>query len=135
MPSRYRALVIYSLLLAAAAGTWLVADLRAAAMFPPWWAAALCVLGNLFVWQFSLKAPRVRLISMERIPRSDCCSSSKHRSLLRSAQARVGIIRGIHNAAMTTLMPLVAGRIYLALGDQHPLTALRCSGASRPGDW
>jgi diguanylate cyclase (GGDEF)-like protein len=142
MPSRYRALVVYSLLLAAATGTWLVADLRNAAAFPPWWAVALCIAGNLFVWQFGLKAPRVGLISMERIPQiglllvldapiaaSICAVASAIWPLFNREYShgslRVGFIRGIHNAAMTALMLLVAGAIYSALGGQHPLQLLQ----------
>jgi diguanylate cyclase (GGDEF)-like protein len=142
MPSRYRALVVYSLLLAALAGTWLVADLRDGAAFPPWWGVALCVIANLFVWQFGLKAPRIGLISMERIPQiglllvleapvaaSICAAASFMWPLFNReyshGSARVGLLRGIHNAAMTTLMMLVAGRIYLELGGEHPITELR----------
>jgi diguanylate cyclase (GGDEF)-like protein len=144
MPSRYRALVVYSLFLAALAGMWLIADLRDAASFPPWWAVTLCVIANLFVWQFGLKAPRIGLISMERIPQiglllvleapvaaSICAAASFMWPLFNREYShgsmRVGLLRGIHNAAMTTLMMLVAGRIYLELGGQHPLTALHIS--------
>src|SRR5688572_29447791 len=67
MLSRYRALVVYSLLLTVVAAAWLAHEMRGAS-FPTWWAIVLCVVGNLFVWQFGLKAPRIGLISMERIP-------------------------------------------------------------------
>jgi diguanylate cyclase (GGDEF)-like protein len=37
---------------------------------------------------------------------------------------QVGALRGVHNAAMTALMLLAAGQVYLALGGRHPLTGL-----------
>src|SRR5262245_42561349 len=123
MPSRYRSLVVYSVLLAALAGTWLATELSGAASFPPWWAVALCVVARLFVWQFGLRAPRIGLISMERIPQiglplvldapiatSICAVASFAWPLFNREYShgslRVGLLRGIHNAAMTTLMML-----------------------------
>lgn len=141
MPSRYRALVVYSLLLFVVAATWLASELEAGASFPPWWVVVLCVVANLFVWQFGLKAPHIGLISMERIPQiglllvleapvaaSICALASFTWPLFNREYShgswRVGCLRGIHNAAMTVLMLLVAHRIYAALGGQHPLTSL-----------
>jgi diguanylate cyclase (GGDEF)-like protein len=139
--SRYRSLVIYSLLLALVAGTWLVTEFERSAGLPPWWVIALCVVGNLFVWQFGLKAPRIGLISMERIPQiglllvleapaaaSICAVASFLWPLLNREYShgsyRVGLLRGLHNAAMTVLMVLVAHRVYIELGGAHPLAAL-----------
>ena len=36
--------------------------------FPAWWVILLCIGACLFVWQFGLRAPRLGLISMERLP-------------------------------------------------------------------
>ena len=141
MPSRYRALVVYSLLLAVIAAAWLAYEFRGGASFPSWWAIVLCVVANLFVWQFGLKAPRIGLISMERIPQIGlllivdapiaaciCAAASLLWPLLNReyshGSSRVGLLRGIHNAAMTILMLLVAHRIYVQLGGVHPLAAL-----------
>ncbi|HVF15515.1 MAG TPA: hypothetical protein VNA21_01345, partial [Steroidobacteraceae bacterium] len=68
MPSRYRALVVYSLLLAAVAVTWLIREFDRGVAFPSWWVVLFGIAASLFVWQFGLKAPRIGLISMERIP-------------------------------------------------------------------
>lgn len=139
--NRYRSLVVYSLVLAAVAAAWLVHELGSGAAVLPWWAVALCVAGNLFVWQFGLRAPRIGLISMERVPQIGlllaidapvaacvCATASFLWPLINREYShgswRVGLLRGIHNAAMTTLMLLVAHRIYLELGGQHPLRAL-----------
>lgn len=141
MPSRYRSLVVYSLLLAALAGAWLAHELRDGANFPPWWASALCVVASLFVWQFGLRAPRVGLISMERVPQVGlllvvdapvaaviCASASLAWPLINREYShgslRVGALRGVHNASMTALMLLVAGQVYQTLGGRHPLDHL-----------
>ena len=141
MPSRYRSLVVYSLLLAALATTWLVHELRDGVQLPTWWATGLCIAGSLFVWQFGLQAPRIGLISMERIPQIGlllvvdtpvaaliCGAASfvwplfnreySHGSL------RIGALRGLHNASMTALMLLTAGYVYAAWGGRHPLDDL-----------
>lgn len=144
MPPRYRALVVYSGLLALVAGTWLVYELRAETYFPSPWVIALCVVASLFVWQFGVKAPRVGLISMERIPQiglllildaaaaaSICAFASFLWPLINREYShgswRVGLLRGVHNAAMTVLMLLVADRMYTQLGGQHPLVSLGMS--------
>jgi diguanylate cyclase (GGDEF)-like protein len=141
MPPRYRTLVVYSLLLAMLAAAWLAYELGGAARFPPWWAMGLCVAGNVFVWQFGLRAPRMGLISMERVPQiglllvvdapvaaSICAVASFLWPLINREYSqgswRVGLLRAVHNAAMTVLMMLVAHRIYVALGGQHPLVDL-----------
>jgi len=68
MRSRYGTLAIYSILLACvAAGALLLASLRGAE-FPAWWVVLLGIGACLFVWQFGLRAPRLGLISMERLP-------------------------------------------------------------------
>ena len=38
-------------------------------------------------------------------------------------------LRAIHNASMTALMLLLAGRAYLACGGRHPLTGLLATDA------
>jgi len=40
---------------------------------------------------------------------------------------RVAMLRGVHNAAMTALMILLAGQVFVALGGHHPLRALTLS--------
>src|SRR5262245_20289386 len=68
MRSRYGTLAIYSMLLACAAAGSLVAALLQGDDFPAWWVVFLGVAACLFVWQFGLRAPRLGLISMERVP-------------------------------------------------------------------
>lgn len=70
MIPRYRPLALYSLLLATATGAWLAWELGQAAGFPPLWVAALCVLFNLFVFQFGIPTPWVGLTSLERLPQA-----------------------------------------------------------------
>lgn len=141
MASRYRPLIFYSLLLAAVAGSWLAHGLSGAQDFPPIWVVPLCVTACLFIWQFGLPAPRVGLTSMERLPQiglllvlsppvaaAICATASllwpfvnrgySHGSL------KVAVLRAVHNAAMTALMLLGAGHVYLALGGRHPLDGL-----------
>ncbi|MGH8194207.1 MAG: diguanylate cyclase [Woeseiaceae bacterium] len=141
MTPRYRALVLYSLLLALAASSWLVVDLPTGADFPPLWVAALCVAACLFVWQFGLPVPRVGLASMERLPQIGlllvlsppvaaalCGIGSLVWPLFNrdysQGSLRVAVLRGIHNASMTALMLLLAGEAYLAAGGEHPLRSL-----------
>jgi len=143
MRSRYGALAIYSMLLACVAvGTLLVA-LRGID-FPAWWVVLLCVGACLFVWQFGLRAPRLGLISMERLPQvglllvfdpavaaSICAAASLTWPLVNrrysQGSIKVAALRGIHNASMTALMMLLAGFVYLACGGRHPLTGLIAS--------
>lgn len=141
MKSRYAMLALYSICLAAGAGTWLVIALQSGAHFPPLWVIALTILASLFVWQFGVQAPRVGLISMERVPHVAlllvfspavaaviCAAASFIWPILsrRYSHGSVafGALRGVHNAAMTALMLLCAGHAYLAVGGDHPLTAL-----------
>lgn len=146
MASRYRPLIVYSLLIAAVAGTWLGRGLSEVLEFPPFWAVALCVAACLFIWQFGLPAPRVGLTSMERLPQiglllvlsppvaaAICATASllwpfvnrgySHGSL------KVASLRAVHNAAMTTFMLLGAGQAYLAFGGRHPLNGLAFTDA------
>jgi len=140
MRSRYGALAIYSMLLACVAGGTLLLALRGVD-FPAWWVILLCIGACLFVWQFGLRAPRLGLISMERLPQiglllvfepavaaSICAAASLTWPLVsrRYSQGslKVGTLRGIHNAAMTALMLMLAGLVYLACGGRHPLTGL-----------
>ena len=67
MRSRYGALAIYSTLLACVAVGALLLALRGVDL-PPWWVVLPCIGACLFVWQFGLRAPRLGLISMERLP-------------------------------------------------------------------
>jgi diguanylate cyclase (GGDEF)-like protein len=146
MTSRYGSLTLYSVLVAAAAGTWLAVDLQAAAPLfsPPWppiWAGALCVGACLFVWHFGLTAPRVVLTSMERLPQIGallifppavaaifCALASFLWPFVNRSYSygsvKVATIRGLHNAAMTAIMLLVAGKAYLAVGGRHPLDSV-----------
>jgi diguanylate cyclase (GGDEF)-like protein len=141
MPSRYRTLVVYSLLLAAVAATWLVKALDASVEWPSWWVVLFGIAASLFVWQFGLKAPRIGLISMERVPQIGlllvldapiaaltCATASFIWPLLNReyshGSTRVGVLRGLHNAAMTALMLLSAGQVYAVLGGRHPLDDL-----------
>src|SRR6187551_4057817 len=140
MRSRYGALAIYSMLLACVAGGTLLLALRGIE-FPPWWAVLLCIGACLFVWQFGLRAPRLGLISMERLPQiglllvfepavaaSICAAASLTWPLVsrRYSQGsfKVAGLRAIHNASMTALMLLLAGHAYLSAGGRHPLTGL-----------
>ncbi len=141
MASRYRRLTLYSLLLAAGAAWWLADGLARAADFPSIWVAALCVVACLFVWQFGLPAPRVGLTSMERLPQiglllvlsppvaaAICATASLLWPLISRTYShgslKVAALRGLHNAAMTALMLLLAGQVYLAFGGRHPLNEL-----------
>jgi diguanylate cyclase (GGDEF)-like protein len=141
MASRYRSLALYSGLLAALTGAWLVHGLSSAHDFPPLWAIVLCVAACLFVWQFGLPAPRVGLISMERVPQiglllvfetpvaaSICALASLLWPLLNrrysQGSMKVAALRAVHNPAMTALMLLIAGSVYRAAGGRHPLDAL-----------
>jgi diguanylate cyclase (GGDEF)-like protein len=139
MASRYRPLIIYSALLAAATGSWLALELRGAGDFPPAWIVGLAVAVCLFVWQFGLPAPRVGLISMERLPQiglllmlsppiaaAICATASLLWPLLNRGYShgslKVAALRALHNPAMTALMLLSAGKAYQAMGGRHPLT-------------
>ena len=138
MRSRYGALAIYSLLLACVAGGTLLLALRGVA-FPAWWVILLCIGACLFVWQFGLRAPRLGLISMERLPQiglllvfepavaaSICAAASLTWPLISrrysQGSSTVAVLRAIHNASMTALMLMLAGNVYLACGGRHPLT-------------
>lgn len=138
MIPRYRPLAIYSVLLAAATGAWLGWELAQAASFPPLGIAALCVLFNLFVFQFGIPTPWVGLTSLERLPQiglllvfsppvaaAICAVASFLWPLLNRGYSQnsltVASIRACHNAAMTALMLLLGGYAYLAAGGRHPL--------------
>jgi diguanylate cyclase (GGDEF)-like protein len=137
MTPRYHWLALYSLLLAAATAGWLAAALDEAA-FPAWWVTGLLVVCCLLVWRFGVPVPRVGLSSMERVPQigmllvldppvaAGICATasliwpliSRHYS---HGSARAAVLRALHNAAMTGLMLLLAGEVYLATGGRHPL--------------
>jgi diguanylate cyclase (GGDEF)-like protein len=138
MSSRYGSLAVYSMLVAAAAGIWLGVDLAAVGHVPPLWALTLCVGASLFVWHFGLTAPRVVLTSMERLPQigallvfepaiaaAACALASLVWPFVSRAYSygsiKVAALRGVHNAGMTALMLLIAGKAYLAAGGHHPL--------------
>jgi diguanylate cyclase (GGDEF)-like protein len=141
MRSRYGALAAYSLLLfgVAAGALWL--SLPGGAAFPPWWAALVGIGACLFVWQFGLRAPRLGLISMERLPQvgmllvfdpavgaAICAAASLIWPLVSrrysQGSTKVAALRALHNAAMTALMLLAAGHVYLLCGGRHPLDGL-----------
>jgi diguanylate cyclase (GGDEF)-like protein len=141
MRSRYGALSIYSMLLACVAAGTLSQALLRGVEFPAWWVVLLGIGACLFVWQFGLRAPRLGLISMERLPQigmllvfepavaaSICAAASLTWPLVsrRYSQGslKVAALRAIHNASMTALMLMLAGYVYLACGGRHPLTEL-----------
>jgi len=141
MASRYRPLAAYSFALAGAVGVLLAYTLLGEADFPPFWAVLLLIGSCLFVWQFGLPAPRVGLISMERLPQiglllvlsppvaaAIAASASllwplANRSYSHGSLKAAGL-RAVHNAAMTALMMMVAGYAYRAAGGSAPLMGL-----------
>ena len=144
MASRYLPLTLYSGLLAVGAGAWLAHGLLEATDFPAPWVVGICVLACLFVWQFGLPAPRVGLISMERLPQvglllvfsppvaaAVCSIASLLWPLLNRSysqgSAKMAALRALHNPAMTAIMMLAAGHAYLAVGGRHPLDDLRAA--------
>jgi diguanylate cyclase (GGDEF)-like protein len=141
MRSRYGALAIYSILLACVAVGALTLALLRGVDFPAWWVVLLGIVACLFVWQFGLRAPRLGLISMERLPQiglllvfepavaaSICAAASLTWPLVSRRYSQgsftVAALRAIHNASMTALMILLAGQMYLLCGGRHPLTGL-----------
>ncbi len=146
MRSRYGALAIYSALLACVAGGALSLALLRGVDFPAWWVVLIGIGACLFVWQFGLRAPRLGLISMERLPQiglllvvepavaaSICGAASLIWPLVSRRYSQgsleVAALRAIHNASMTALMLLLAGEVYLACGGRHPLTELAAADA------
>jgi len=140
MRSRYGALAVYSILLACVAAAALLATLPDVD-FPAWWFVLLGVGACLFIWQFGLQAPRLGLISMERLPQigfllvfdpavaaSICGAASLTWPFVSRRYSqhsiKVAALRGIHNASMTALMLMAAGQVYLACGGRHPLSGL-----------
>lgn len=138
MGSRYRALIVYVAILAVATLSWLTIELIAEHEFPPLWAIVLCIVACLFVWQYGLRAPRVGLISMERLPQiglllvlsppvaaAICAVASLLWPLLSRRYShgslKVAALRSLHNAPMTALMLMAAGHAYLSAGGEHPL--------------
>jgi diguanylate cyclase (GGDEF)-like protein len=141
MRSRYGALATYSLLLTAIAAAALTMSWWRSPGAPAWWVVVLGIASCLFVWQFGLRAPRLGLISMERLPQiglllvlepvaaaSICGAASLLWPLVsrRYSQGSLEVagLRAIHNASMTVLMLLLAGQVYLVTGGRHPLTGL-----------
>jgi diguanylate cyclase (GGDEF)-like protein len=141
MRSRYGALAAYSILLSLVAASVLLLSLPGGIAFPRWWVALLGIGACLFVWQFGLRAPRLGLISMERLPQigmllvfdpavaaSICGFASLLWPLIskRYSQGslKVATLRALHNAAMTVLMLMAAGQAYLLCAGRHPLTGL-----------
>jgi diguanylate cyclase (GGDEF)-like protein len=141
MRSRYGALAIYSLLLACVAAGALSRTLSRGVDFPAWWVVLLGIGACLFVWQFGLRAPRLGLISMERLPQigmllvfdpvvaaTICAAASLTWPFIsrRYSQGslKVAALRAIHNGSMTAIMLMLAGEAYLASGGRHPLDGL-----------
>jgi diguanylate cyclase (GGDEF)-like protein len=140
MRSRYRALAVYSILLAAGAAGWLAYELGTSQQ--PL-SVSVCVFGVvacLFVFQFGLRT-RIGLISMERVPQIGlllvfgpavaaivCATASFIWPLASRAysqgSATVAGLRALHNAAMTAIMLLAGGEVYFALGGQQPLGSI-----------
>src|SRR5262245_9785634 len=67
MRTRYGTLAAYTALLACIAAAAITSALLRGATFPAWWVVLLGIGASLFVWQFGLRAPRLGLISMERL--------------------------------------------------------------------
>ena len=141
MRSRYGALAIYSALLACVAVAALVVSLVRGVDFPAGGGVLRGIGACLFVWQFGLRAPRLGLISMERLPQigmllvfdpavaaAICGAASLIWPLVSRSYSQgsleVAALRAVHNASMTVLMLLLAGQVYLACGGRHPLTGL-----------
>ncbi|MBC7984047.1 MAG: GAF domain-containing protein, partial [Candidatus Obscuribacterales bacterium] len=144
MASRYGTLTVYSWTLALATCLWFGRDVLIVANFPPLWVVMLCVAACLFVFQFGVRAPRVGLISMERVPQIGmllilgplvaapiCALASLLWPLINRRYShgslQVALLRGVHNAAMTALMLILAGRVYLAAGGRLPLDSFAAS--------
>jgi len=141
MASRYRALGAYSAVLAAATAGWLAFGLAREHDFPPFWVILIAIATCLFVWQFGVRAPRVGLISMERVPQlglllvfeapiaATICASASfiwpfvNRAYSHGSQ-KVAALRAVHNASMTAAMLLAAGYVYGLAGGRHPLDGL-----------
>ncbi len=140
MKARYATLALYSLCLAGIAGAWLWAEWPEVAQWPAAWIVGLSIAGSLFVWQYGVQAPRVGLISMERVPQvglllifsppvaaAICGLASLLWPLLSRRYSHGSLafagIRAVHNAAMTALMLLVAGYVYVRMGGEHALTS------------
>lgn len=140
MRSRYRALAVYSVLLAACAAGWLAYDLATSPQPAQPGAFLFGVVACLFVFQFGLRT-RIGLISMERVPQiglllvfgpavaaAVCATASFIWPLVSRAysqgSATVAGLRALHNAAMTAIMLLAAGELYSALGGRQPLDSI-----------
>jgi diguanylate cyclase (GGDEF)-like protein len=141
MHSRYGALALYSILLACVAAGTLLLALMGGVGFPPWWVALIGIGSCLFVWQFGLRAPRLGLISMERLPQigmllvfepavaaTICAAASLTWPLISRRYSQgsmaMALLRALHNASMTALMLMLAGLAYAKAGGRHPLTDL-----------
>lgn len=139
--ARYALLAAYSVCLAAAALAWLAFDLVRYADFPSAPIVVLSIAASLFVFHFGVQAPRVGLISMERVPQvglllvfgpavaaAICALASSLWPLLSRRYSHgsraFAALRALHNGSMTALMLLVAGHVYLALGGQYPFESL-----------
>ncbi|MGD9596868.1 MAG: GGDEF domain-containing protein [Steroidobacteraceae bacterium] len=138
MASRYRALAVYSLLLAIVAGAWLGFGFAAEHGFPSPWVAVAAIGALLLIWKFGVPVPRIGLSSMERVPQvalilvtsapvaAALCGAAAFLWPLLSrsyshGSPRAAIVRAVHNGAMDTLMILAASTAYQALGGRHPL--------------
>lgn len=145
MGSRYGSLTLYSWTLAIASVAWLLVE-AVDVSFPPLWVVGLCIAACLFVFQFGIRAPRIGLISMERVPQiglllvlgapvaaAICALASLLWPLVNrrysQGSSKVALLRGVHNAGMTALMLLAAGKLYAALDGQLPLHSLSATDA------
>jgi diguanylate cyclase (GGDEF)-like protein len=139
MKARYATLALYALCLTGMAGALLISQWTPDVQWPSYGVVVFGILAALFVWQFGVQAPRVGLISMERVPQIGfllvfdplvaaivCALASMVWPLVSRryshGSAVFGTIRALHNASMTVLMLLAAGHAYLAVGGEHPLT-------------
>ncbi|MBC8024539.1 MAG: hypothetical protein H7Y89_00980, partial [Steroidobacteraceae bacterium] len=146
MRSRYLKLAIYTVLLAGAAAGALALAWHRGGNFPSWWVVLFGIGASLFVWQFGLRAPRLGLISMERlvhvglllvyepvVAASICAAASVIWPLVSRRYSHgsltVAGLRAVHNASMTALMLLAAGTVYYACGGRYPLDGLLATDA------
>lgn len=108
--------------------------------WPPWPVVLGFALFQLFVWQYGFLVPSMGMTSMERVPQvaalllfpvevAACINALPAlvfpfiNRRYRQDSLAFGAIRAVHNASMITLMCLLGGWAYAALGGQVPLHA------------
>ena len=144
MITRYGRQVAYVLLLGVFAGACLTHALAVETPLPGPFVAVFCVGAGLFVFHLGMPVPAIGLVSLERVTQvgmllvfepGTAAALNAIASLIwpftnrRYSQGslKVATLRGVHNAAMTATMVLLAGSAYRLSGGQHPLQALAAS--------